>query len=294
MYVITGATGNIGKRISELLLEKGQRVRAIGRSLERLRPLADKGVEARVGLLEDPEFVMHSFRGATAVFSMIPPNNQAEDLMQYQKKVGESLAQAILNSGVKQVVNLSSMGAERSEKTGPILSLHFQEQRLNDLNSVNVLHLRPCSFMENQLWNIPLIKNMGICGSAERADLISPHIATQDIAEVASQELLSGIKGKSVRELVGPEDLSMIQITRILGKAIGKEDLQYVQFSYEDAEKGMIDSGLSPSAAKLIVEMQRSMNETDLAAPIPRTEKNTTKTTMQEFAQVFAAIYGGR
>lgn len=291
MYVITGATGNIGKRISELLLEKGQRVRVIGRSLEKLKPLADKGAEPRAGLLEDSEFVMHAFRGATAVFAMIPPNYQAEDMFQHQKKVGESLTQAIHNSGVKQVVNLSSMGAQHSEKTGPILSLHFQENRLNDLNGVNVLHLRPTAFMENQLWNIPLIKNIGICGSAERGDLVIGHIATKDIAQVATEELLSGIQGTSVRELVGPEDLSMNQVTKILGKAIGKEDLAYVQFSYEDAVKGMIDSGLSPSAAKLIVEMQRTANETDLLSPIPRTEKNTTKTTMQEFAKGFATIY---
>lgn len=291
MYVITGATGNIGKRLSELLLAKGQRVRVIARSSEKVKSLVDKGAEARIGLLEDSEFVMHTFRGATAVFVMIPPSYQDENVVEYQRHVGESLTQAILNSGVKQVVNLSSMGAERHEKTGPILTLHHQEERLNGLNGVNVLHLRPCSFMENQLWNIPLIKNMGICGSAIRADLITPYIATQDIAQVASEEILSGIQGKSVQELVGPEDLSMTQVTKILAKAIGKEDLHYVQFSYDDAEKGMIASGLSRAVAKLIVEMDRSMNESGLGDPIPRTAKNTTKTTMQEFAKVFAAIY---
>jgi len=294
MYVITGATGNIGKRISELLLSKGEKVRVIGRSQEKLKALVDKGAEAAAGKLEDLEFLTKAFRGAKAVFVMIPPKLDAEDEGKFQDQIGESLVKAIHKSGVKQVVNLSSVGADRSEKTGPILGLHYQENRLNDLNEVNVVHLRPAFFMENHLNSIPVIQGMGVYGSALRPDLVFPQIATRDIADAAAEELVSGVRGKSVRDLLGPEDLSMVQSAKILGKAIGKEDLPYVQFSYEDAAKGMMGAGLSRSVTESVLEMEKGANENDLFKSIPRNAKNSTQTTLQEFSKVFAGAYSSQ
>ncbi len=43
-------------------------------------------------------------------------------------------------------------------------------------------------------------------------------------------------------DLLGPRDVSFAEAAKILGAAIGKPDLQYVQFSYEDAEKAMTQS----------------------------------------------------
>jgi uncharacterized protein YbjT (DUF2867 family) len=294
MYVITGATGNIGKRIAETLLSKGEKVRVIGRSQEKLKSLLDKGAEARAGNLEDSEFLMHAFRGAKAIFAMIPPNFEAEDERKFQDRVGESLVKAIHNSGVKQVVSLSSIGADRTEKTGPILGLHYQENRLNDLNGVNVVHLRPAFFMENHLTSIPVIQGMGVYGSALRPDLVFPQITTRDIADVATEELLSGVQGKSVRDLLGPEDLSMVQSAKILGKAIGREDLPYVQFSYEDSAKGMMGAGLSRSVTESILEMDRGANENGLFESKARNSKNSTKTTLQEFSKTFASVYNSQ
>ena len=291
MFVITGATGNIGKRISEILLEKGQKVRAIARSQEKLKLLQDLGAETRPGSLEDSEFLMHAFRGATAVFVLIPPNYETNDMPKFQEKTGKSITQSILNSGVKQVVNLSSMGAELSEKTGPIVGLHFQEQRLNELNGVNVLHLRPCSFMENQFFSIPLIKSMGIAGSALRGDIPIPQIATRDIAEVAANEMLSGIRRSSAMEMIGPKDITMSEAAAILGRAIGINDLRYVQFPYEDAKKGMIDSGLTPTTANLLIEMEKGINEGLLGKPIPNVERIRTRTSFSEFAKTFAEVF---
>lgn len=291
MFVITGATGNIGKRLSEILLKKGQKVRAIARSQERLKLLADQGAETRVGSLEDSEFLMHALRGATAAFVLIPPNYETDNMPQFQERTGISIAQAILNSGVKQIANLSSMGAEQTERTGPILGLHFQEERLDAIPGLNVLHLRPCSFMENQFFQIPLIKSMGICGSSLKGDMPIPQIATRDIAEFAADKILSGISGKSAIELVGPQDLSMNEATSILGNAIGKSDLRYVQFSYEDAEKGIIASGLTPTTAQLLVEMEKAMNDGILGKPIPNVERIRTKTNFKEFAKIFAEAF---
>src|SRR5579871_3892288 len=149
LFVITGATGHIGRRISELLLSKKKRVRVIGRNAEKLKPLADKGAEIFVGNVENEGDMTRGFTGAKAVFLMIPPNYGAEDFRKYQNLVSETYEKALRATGVRYVVNLSSIGAHRSDKLGPINGLYDHEQRLNKLAGVHVVHLRPVYFMEN-------------------------------------------------------------------------------------------------------------------------------------------------
>ncbi len=94
MYVITGATGNTGKKISETLLANGKQLRVIGRSTERLQSLIDKGAEPFVGSVKDVEFLTKAFTDATAVYAMIPPDYTAENVRAYYKQVGEVIARA--------------------------------------------------------------------------------------------------------------------------------------------------------------------------------------------------------
>ena len=160
MIVITGATGNVGSKIADQLLSEGKEIRVIGRSAEKLQPFKDRGANVQVGDIGDTEFLTRAFKGADVVFSMIPPNPQAENIRIHINIMGESITNAIRNAGVKKVIQLSSQGAELEDGTGPVLGLHDQEQRLNALEGVDVLHLRPTYFMENLLWNMDLIKSL--------------------------------------------------------------------------------------------------------------------------------------
>src|SRR5258708_32890460 len=116
---------------------------------------------------------------------MIPPSYNVEDFPTYQDRTGEAIVQAISNSGMKYVVDLSSIGAEQPSGTGPIAGLYRQEQRLNKLSGGNVLHLRPSSFMENQFFSITTIKGHGINGTTGPADIPMPTVAPQDLCVCA-------------------------------------------------------------------------------------------------------------
>ncbi len=292
MYVITGATGNIGSKIADILLNKGERIRVVGRSAERLQRFVARGAEAAVGDLQDRAFLRKAFAGATAAFAMIPPDFQVKDFRAFQNEVGGSIAAASKDAGLKYIVNLSSQGAELTDRTGPIKGLHDQERRLDGLAGVNVLHLRPTYFMENLLMHIPLIKNMGIAGSAVRGDLEFAMIATKDIA-VKGAELLTKheFTGKQVLDLLGERDLSLKEAFTVIGAKIGIPDLQYKQFSYEDALKGMQMMGLGADVSNLFIEMSRALNEGLFAVNRPRTADNTTTTSIEEFADTFAKAF---
>lgn len=292
LYVVTGATGHVGSVVARLLLEQRKRVRAIARNRDRLRPLVDAGAESAPGSLEDAAFVRKTFEGATAAFAMIPPNFQVKGFRAYQNRIAEALASAAESAGLTHVVTMSSVGADLSEGTGPIIGLRDMEERFNRVRNVSVLHLRPTYFMENHLTAIPMIKSMGVMGGALKADLGFPMIASRDIGMVAARRLAAlDFSGKQVLELLGPRDVSMSEVARVFGATIGKPDLRYVEVSYADAQRGLVQAGVPEEIAALYMEMARGFNEGRIRPTQPRSPQTNTPTTLEEFASTFAQAF---
>jgi uncharacterized protein YbjT (DUF2867 family) len=163
---------------------------------------------------------------------------------------------------------------------------------LNGLQGVTVLHLRPTYFMENLLMNIDLIRRMGVMGSAVRGDIRFAMIATKDIARYAADQLMKRDRsGTSIHDLLGQRDVSLSEAASIIGAKLGRPDLRYVTFPYEDAEKGMVSAGLSPDVSRLFLEMSMALNEGLFAVGVPRTRENTTQTSIETFAEFFAQVF---
>jgi len=292
MITILGATGNVGGKIADILIKKGEPVRLVARSADRLRPFAGKQAEPFAGDALDTDFLVKAFTGADAVFSLIPPNIKAGQFMSYADAIGGSIARALELAKVKHVVNLSSVGADLAEGTGPIAGLHHQEARLNRIKGLNVLHLRPASFMENMLMDVDLIKVKGFTACATRGDVQFPMIATKDIAVYAAERLLHrDFSGSSVRYLLGQRDLSMVEAAGIIGRKINKQGLAYTTLTYDDAEKELVAMGLSADMSRLYVEMTRAFNEGRITYE-KRTSVNTTSTSFEQFCdEVFVPAF---
>lgn len=292
MYVLMGANGNVTSKAARQLLTHGRKVRVIGRNAGRLKSLNDAGADLAVGDAQDASFLARAFGGAQAVYTMIPSDYATPDYREYQNVVGKAIAQGIVGSGVRVVVNLSSAGASLPDGTGPIAGLHEQEERLNRLAGVNVLHLRPGFFMENHLLAIGPIKATGVYPSMEAPDAPVPMIATQDIAAVVARELVQpGFKGHVVRHLLGPRSVTMTEASRILGAAIGMPDLKYVQADPGQAKAGMVQAGFSPNVADLFEEMSRALSDGRINATFTRDATSSTPTTLETFARTFADAF---
>lgn len=289
---VMGATGHIGTVLSELLLAKGHEVRALGRDAKKLGALSAKGAKARSVAFIDPVSLAESFAGADAAFVMIPPSYDQADFAGYQDRQTDAIVKGLQKAGVRKVVSLSSVGAQQPGGTGPIAGLGRMEKRLSQSGGPDVLHLRPSYFMENHFYAIPVIKGMGICGSPIKPDLAFSQIATKDIAAKAAELLdRAEFKGSSVYELAGPRELTMTEATAILGKAIGRPDLKYVQFPYADAEKAFLGMGMPPATAALMVDMYRGFNEARVVYEEPIAASQRAKTTLEEFSAVFAGAF---
>ncbi len=287
-YAVMGATGNTGSVIAEELLRAGNKVRVIGRSKEKLQKF--EGAEVFEGDVLNKDFLAKAFDGADAVYALVPPKLDAEDFRAYQNKVNDSIVEALKSSGVKKVVALSSIGADLNEGTGVVLGLHDLEEKLNRLNDVDVLFLRAGYFMENTLMQAGMIKAYGTMGAPNKADLKMPMVATKDIAEVAIEKLKNlDFSGKSHQYVLGKEDVSYNEIAKIFGKEIGKEDLAYVQYPYDEFHRAMVGMGASQSVATGYVDLAQAANDRKLK--YERNEKTTMPTSINEFAKTFAHVY---
>jgi len=294
MYVLMGSNGNITSKAAKLLLQQGKKVRVIGRDAAKLKALKEAGAEAAVGDAMDAKFLEGAFRGAEAVYTMIPPRYDSPEFRAYQNQVGESIAKAVTKSGVKRVVNLSSVGASLPDGTGPIAGLHDQEERLDILGKVDILHLRPAYFMENHYGSIPAIKQAGMIPGLLKASVPISMVATRDIADRVARELTQpSTKGHAVRHVLGPKDCTMSETARILGSAIGKRDLAYVEAPPLEVKKALRGFGFSQSVADSFEEMARALGDGRIAKTYKRDKESTTPTTLEDFSKEFAAAYKG-
>ncbi len=291
MITVMGASGNTGRVVAGALLDRGEKVRVVGRDARKLAPLVARGAEAAVGDATDAAFLARAFAGAESAYTLIPPDVRAPDFRAYQDRIGEATVQALRQAGVKRVVFLSSVGAELPAGTGPIAGLHAQEERLRKLG-VAVLLLRPGYFFENLHASLPIIRHQGVNGGAIAPDVKMAMIATRDIGAAAAAAMTTrDFTGVEVRNLLGPRDLSMAEATRILGAAIGKPDLAYVQFPYEAFAAALTQGGLSADLARLYAEMSRAFNDGLVKVEGGRTPASTTPSTFESFAGELAAAY---
>lgn len=296
MIVITGATGNTGSAAAEALLAADEKIRMIGRSAEKLQRFVAKGAEAFPADVLDTAVLTRAFAGADAAYLMIPPELTVEDYRAYQERVSDSLVAAVKAAGVQSVVALSSVGREKSERTGPILGVHNLEEKITALGTVNAIFLRPNYFMENNLMQIGLIRSMGMMASTYRDDLPIAQIAARDIGRAAADILRQrNFKGCRARDLYGQRDVTLEETAKILGAAVGKPQLSYKKVPEFMAQTGMRQMGLPEKTVELMLEMAESFNDGWIHASEPRSAENSGTTTLETWAtEVFAPAFNAK
>jgi uncharacterized protein YbjT (DUF2867 family) len=289
-YVITGSLGHISKPTSEALIKAGHDIAIITSKQENAANIEALGAKAAVGSVDDVDFLIKAFTGADAVYTMVPPKWDATDWKGWIGKIGENYAAAVKASGVKYVVNLSSIGAHMPDGAGPVSGLYRVENALNALTDVNIKHLRPSYFYQNLLANIGMIKHANIIGSNfgdNKTALVHPN----DIATVAAEELLHlNFKGHTIRYIVGDERTGK-EIASVIGSAIGKPDLPWIVFSDEQNLQGAIQAGLSEEVAKNYTEMGHAMRTGTFYEEYAANKPAFSNTKLEDFAKEFAVAY---
>lgn len=289
--IITGSLGHIGKPLTEELVQKGHTVTVISSKPEKQSSIEALGARAAIGSLEDVDFLTTTFAGADALFTMVPPNYAAPDMRAYYGRIGDNYVQAIRQTGLKRVVNLSSYGADLAEGTGIILGAHDVENKLNELPDLAITHLRPTYFYYNLYAFADMIRHMGIIGANYGGDDRLLLVDPIDIAAVAAEELEKSKVGQDVRYITSDERTAN-EVAQSLGTAIGKPDLNWVVFTNEQARVGMEQNGMPANLAADMVDLGASIHTGAMRQDYDLHPPTTVgKVKLDDFAKEFAAIY---
>jgi uncharacterized protein YbjT (DUF2867 family) len=259
----------------------------ISRKTERQKDIEALGARAAIGCIQDLKFLSTTFAGADAVYCMEPPYNP--DLT--AEKLAHNYVQAIHQSGVKRLVNLSSLGAHTDKGNGILAFYYNMEIRLNKLPSeVAITFVRPGGFYSNLLRFIDSIKTQGVIASNYGGDDIIPWVSPLDIAAAVAEELVTPFAGRKVRYVVSDE-LACDEVAAIVGTAIGKPDLKWIVIPDEKMQRRFIMAGFNAQLAAGFVEMNASTHSGQLFEDYHRNRPVLGKVKMKDYAKEFASVY---
>ncbi|RPD38090.1 NAD(P)H-binding protein [Chitinophaga barathri] len=289
---LTGSIGNISGRIAEILIGQGHNVTLISHQPERAAQIEAIKAWPAIGSLEDSAFLHRAFSGADAIYTMIPPNPGAADYNTFVRNVQNSYAEAIRSGGVKYVVNLSS-AASPLAGSAPLEGFQNMEDHLNHLPDTNILHLRPGLFYTNLYGSIDLIRHQCIIGNNFAASTAMVMSHPQDIAEAAADALQTrAFRGKEVLYISSDRKTGK-EIAGILGEAVDRPELQWVQFPDEQLLEALTARGLSRDIAQhYLIDMGIAIREGVLDKHYSRyAQKVWGKRGLESFANEFAQAY---
>ena len=260
---ITGSLGHIGKPLTQELVKEGHLVTVISSNPEKEKAIESIGAISAIGSLEDVDFIASSFSNAEVVYCMVPPANYFDhslDLLGYYQRLGNNYVQAIKQSGVKRVVNLSSIGGHLDKGNGILLGAHHVENLLNKLsNDVSITHIRPTEFYYNLLPQVHSAKNNGFIASNIDNEVVNSWVSPIDIASAIAEEITSPFVGRKVR-YVASEEITYNDLVSVLGKAIGNPELKWLAITDEQMKDGLISVGMKPEIAVGLTEMCAAIN----------------------------------
>jgi NAD(P)H dehydrogenase (quinone) len=221
MYVIAGVTGNTGSVVATTLLSQGKPVRVIVRDAARGEPWRARGAEVAIASLEDPAALTAALRGAAGAYLLVPPRPASTRPLEENTALIASLARAVTDAKVPHVVLLSSIGAQLTAGTGPIVTVHIAERELGRTGAA-VTAVRAAYFLEN--WGGALgALGQGILPTFLPSSVPAPMVATADIGRTAARALVEGGNGRQVIELAGPREYSPDDIAAAVSTITGAQ-----------------------------------------------------------------------
>lgn len=293
--IVTGSLGHIGKPLTEELVEKGNQVTVVSSNPEKQKDIEALGATAAIVSLEDAQFLGATFAGADAAYCMVPPANYFDhnlDLPAYYHRLGNNYAQAIQKSGVKRVVNLSTIGANLEKGNGILLGAHDVEEIMNKLPpDIAITHVRPTSFFYNLYGYTDSIKNQGVIAANYGGEDVVPWVSPVDIAAAVAEEIVTPLAGRKVRYVVSDER-TCNDTASVLGAAIGKPDLKWIIVTDEQMRSALEAAGMNPQIAAGMVEMYAGFHSGLLSEDYYRHKpKVLGKVKLEDFAKEFAGAF---
>ncbi|WP_088186082.1 NAD(P)H-binding protein [Desulfosporosinus sp. FKA] len=287
---VLDSLGNINRNYLPRLIADGHDVTVITSSQDRVDAIHALGAKAAVGSNRNVNFLTETFKGSDVVYLMITGINpmSGTDMWQAAIELSENYKAAVQNSNVRNVVNLSSIGAD-NPKAGILYMYHFMEDVLNSLEGVNIAHIRPVGFYNNLFANMQNLKTQQAIFSSASADITRGWASPVDIANVAFALISHTPAGKSAKFVVSDWGTGNDWL-----KALAENDIEakYQQIPVEALTANMKKIGIHEDTANRFAQMNRAQENIDeFYANLRATDYHLGKVKLKDFAKVFAEAY---
>jgi uncharacterized protein YbjT (DUF2867 family) len=283
--VVTTPTGNVGSKVTRMLVQAGVRPVVLCRSRERLDSAISRDIDAVELDQTDTDSVVAATREVDAML-WIAPSGTAVDPVDGYRRLGEVAATAITENAIGHVVFQSSVGAEARHGLGEIDGLGAAEQLL-DATGANVAHLR-CGYFFSNLVGFAADLQQGTLPTNFPLDLGQAWVAPHDIAVVATGLLLSRAwHGPRVQPVHGPADLTFHDVARIITETTGHR-VEAQPVNDDDLSSALAGLGMPDPAVRGLVDIARGFRAGFRPAD-PRTALTTTPTTLAEWVTAHRA-----
>ena len=285
MIVVTTPTGKIGSQLVKYLLAADETVRVIARDLAKLPADILERVETVEGSHGDAAVVKQAFRGADAVFWLVPPEPQASSVEAAYVDFSRPACDAFRSEGVGHVVGVSSLGRSKLQaKHAGLITASLAMDDLIASTGVNYRALTMPSFMDNMLRQVPPLKSRGVFSDVPSGNLKAATCATRDIAAAATKLLLDrSWRGVGAVPVLGPEDLSFNDMAQIMSEVLDKP-VRFEEMSAEALKSGLLGRGRSEAMAQGTVDMMMAVKEGIYSNEL-RTKETNTPTSFRQWCE---------
>jgi uncharacterized protein YbjT (DUF2867 family) len=278
MYLITGATGNVGSEVVKQLLASGRKVRVFTRDAAKVARWGDQ-VEVAVGDMTSPESFAKAVTGLEGVFLMNGPLDGG---------IFRQLIAATKAQSSPRVVFLSTLFAGSADS--PIGLLHKEKEDVIRASGLSGRFVRAGAFMTNAYQWLGSIKAEGVVYNAMGAGKVAP-VAAEDIAAVAVYALTEPNPEAEIFEVTGGELLTVPEQVDILARAAGRP-IRSVDVSTDAAVKGLTGIGTPAPVAAAVGKSFEAIRDGKMAF-VKDTVKRLTGRSPRSF-QSWAQEYGSR
>jgi len=252
-YLIFGGTGNIGYRVTERLIARGERPSVFVRNAKKAKVLFGDQVDIHVGDLDEPRSSLATaLAGVDGVFLVTDgPDLDSRD---------RAVAVAAKSAGVRHVVKLSTLDVHTGVGTGP---WHARGEAAVRESGVAFTFIQSAGFMLNALGWSHSIRELGVLRTSTGQGKIA-FIHPDDIADVAIAALITRDHDGQSLVITGPKALSYGEMAAAIGSAIGKR-VGFEEISDQQAYAGVVRWAGKGAYADALVDIWRAVREGRLA-----------------------------
>lgn len=257
MFIVTGATGQVGSAIVNKLLEQDKPVTAVIRNAGKAEKLKKRGAKTAIADFFNQDALSKAFDGGDTVFLLTPENPASKDILGDTKQILSNYRQAIRKAGISRIIGLSSLGAQHKSGTGNLVMSYMLEHAFENV-SAETTFIRPAYYYSNWLMYVEMARESGVLPTFFPVDLSIPMISPGDVSHFIANVMMDEKKDQKIYELAGPEVYTPREVADIFGNLLGKK-IKTQQIPREQWSETLVQAGFSTDAADKMIQMTQAV-----------------------------------